>query len=249
MSNTFTKTSLRGFTLIELLVVIAIIGLLSTAIMGPVQTGLKKGRDTRKISDITQIQGALLQYAGDNNGKYPQYLSDSTSQYVLASTTPTYMGLDDKMDMTKSAARDRFMYVVYSDVSGNIIAYHLGVSLENQNASLQSDADCGMLSSAAATAIPSATPPITTTWGAIGVATIASTPLAKPCVSVGNGSAQFNSNAWNAAGTQAGNNALVSPQTGAISAGEDFGGYGTKEQPNDVCSAKLDTCIYDIVPN
>ena len=252
MSNTITKTSLRGFTLIELLVVIAIIGLLSTAIMGPVQTGLKKGRDTRKISDLTQIQGALLQYAGDNNGTYPQYLANDTGVYALASTTPTYMMPDDKMYKAKSAARDRFMYVVYADAAGNIVSYHLGVVLENQNASLQGDSDCGMLPSGIANPqILTARPPIDPTWGAIGATVIPTTnPITNACITAGNGSSQFNSNAWdgNPAGIEAGNNHEGMGATGALSSWEDFGGAGTKEDPGEVCSSVLSTCIFDISP-
>lgn len=207
MSNTFTKKGLRGFTLIELLVVIAIIGLLSTAIMGPVQTGLKKGRDTRKISDITQVQGALLQYAGDNNGQYPSFLT---------ALSPTYMATDSKM-LTGAAARDKFMYVWYTDTASNTVQYHIGVALENQNASLQTDVDC-MASS-------------TTN-------DIINDPSDGPCaVGLGDGKLLFSNWAANGAGNPA-----------ASDAQEDFGGAGTQESLLGVCSSKLDTCIYDIIP-
>ena len=254
MSKTITKTSLRGFTLIELLVVIAIIGLLSTAIMGPVQTGLKKGRDTRKISDITQIQGSLLQYAGDNNGSYPQYLaleSTSISTSTLAATSSSYMQTATNM-FTTSAARDRFMYVVYADAAGNIVSYHLGVALENQNASLQGDADCGTYTNGTVVPVPTTFPPITDAWGKVesgtDITTYAETPT-KSCISADNGTSLYNSNAYMPSpnGGAAGNN-RTSAITGAFDAKEDFGGYGTKEKSNDVCSSVLNTCIFDIVP-
>lgn len=228
MSNTFTKTSLRGFTLIELLVVIAIIGLLSTAIMGPVQTGLKKGRDTRKISDITQTQGALLQYAGDNNGQYPT---------MLDGLSPTYMAIAPNF-ASSSQARDRFMYVTYADHAGNLVAYHLGVALENQNASLQTDVDCGMKKTGSGVAVGV----VTTSWGAIdGSPRIDGASSTQPCTTVGtpgNDGYMFNSN-YLASG--AGNPA-------AAGADEDFGGVGLQESALGVCSSKLDTCIYDIIP-
>lgn len=228
MSNTFTKTGLRGFTLIELLVVIAIIGLLSTAIMGPVQTGLKKGRDTRKISDVTQTQGALLQYAGDNNGQYPE---------TLDGLSPTYMAVASNFSST-TQARDRFMYVTYADNAGNLVAYHLGVSLENQNASLQTDVDCAMkkIGSGVAKGV------VTTSWSSIDGTpdtTAASSTVACTTVgSAGNDGYMYNSNyAANGAGN---------PK--AAGADEDFGGAGTQEGALGVCSSKLDTCIYDIIP-
>lgn len=208
MSNTFTKTSLRGFTLIELLVVIAIIGLLSTAIMGPVQTGLKKGRDTRKISDMTQTQGALIQYAGDNNGLYPA---------ALTALDPTYMKADAKFGGASStvAARDKFMYVTYTDTASNTVQYHLGVALENQNASLQTDIDCSASSTA-------------------GVITSSSGGCADGLVD----------------GTLSNSNyaALGAGNPAAGGADEDFGGSGSQEAANGVCTSKLDTCIYDVIP-
>ncbi len=65
----------KGFTLIELLVVIAIIGLLSTVVMTSLNSARKKGRDTRRVEDINQLKTALELYY-DQNGKYPQALSD-----------------------------------------------------------------------------------------------------------------------------------------------------------------------------
>ncbi|MBP6948614.1 MAG: type II secretion system protein [Candidatus Pacebacteria bacterium] len=238
MSNTFTKTSLRGFTLIELLVVIAIIGLLSTAIMGPVQTGLKKGRDTRKISDLSQVQGALIQFAGDNNGEYPSYLN-----YL----DPTYMKTDAKM-LSTSATRDRFMYVTFADAQGNIVNYHLGVALENQNASLQGDSDCGVRSGGAATVIGKVDS--TTAWAEIDTTaplavleagTGANPPanIAGPaCGSISGGFLAFSN--WGTA--SAGNQAAITASS------SDFGGAGTQEGLAGVCSSSLITCIFDVNP-
>ena len=61
----------RGFTLIELLVVIAIIGLLvagATASFGLVQ---RKGRDARRMSDVTSINKALASFAVTSGGVFP----------------------------------------------------------------------------------------------------------------------------------------------------------------------------------
>lgn len=222
MSNTFKKTSLRGFTLIELLVVIAIIGLLSTAIMGPVQTGLKKGRDTRKISDLTQVQGALIQYAGDNNGLYPQ---------ALTALDPTYMKSDFKFGYASAtqnvAARDKFMYVVYADNASNTVQYHLGVALENQNASLQSDVDCTASSTVG-----------TGGWGNL-------TGSVAPCADgLGTTGTLYNTNY---AGT-AKSSASTAGNPAASETHMDFGGSGSQEMANGVCTATLSTCIYDVVP-
>lgn len=64
------KKNQKGFTLIELLVVIAIIGLLSTLAVVALNNARSKSRDSKRISDIKQIQTALELYYNDNNA-YP----------------------------------------------------------------------------------------------------------------------------------------------------------------------------------
>ena len=60
----------RGFTLIELLVVIGIIGVLATIVLGAVNSAREEANDSRRISDIRQMQRAL-ELAFDENGEYP----------------------------------------------------------------------------------------------------------------------------------------------------------------------------------
>ena len=59
-----------GFTLIEMLVVVAIIGLLASVVITGLGSARQKARDTRRISDIRQIQNALETYYS-NNTSYP----------------------------------------------------------------------------------------------------------------------------------------------------------------------------------
>ena len=55
----------KGFTLIELLVVVAIIGLLSTLAVVALSTAREKTRDSKRLSDLKNIQTALeLHYTG-----------------------------------------------------------------------------------------------------------------------------------------------------------------------------------------
>lgn len=65
-----SKTATRGFTLIELLVVIAIIGLLSSVVLASLNGARQRGRDTRRIADLKQLQVALELYYSSNNA-YP----------------------------------------------------------------------------------------------------------------------------------------------------------------------------------
>jgi len=60
----------KGFTLIELLVVVAIIGLLSTLAVTALGGARKKARDSRRLSDVKQLQTALELYYTDNTD-YP----------------------------------------------------------------------------------------------------------------------------------------------------------------------------------
>ena len=83
----FSKNNV-GFTLIELLIVIAVIGVLAVGLimaLDPV-TQLQKANDTKRKSDLSQIQKALEIYYNDN-GKYPLFVATngqfSDIRYVI----------------------------------------------------------------------------------------------------------------------------------------------------------------------
>jgi general secretion pathway protein G len=94
----------KGFTLIELLVVIAIIGLLSTLSVVALGSARQKSRDSKRLSDLKQVQTALELYYTDNNS-YPVEsavtLGDATHKCLGSNgfqaaggcTGTTYMGL------------------------------------------------------------------------------------------------------------------------------------------------------------
>jgi len=70
MASKIKIATTKGFTLIELLVVISIIGILSTLAVVSLNNARLKARDTKRVSDIKQIQTALELYASDKFG-YP----------------------------------------------------------------------------------------------------------------------------------------------------------------------------------
>jgi len=91
----------KGFTLIELLVVIAIIGLLAALAVVALNTARAKARDSKRLSDIRQIQTALEMYFADQS-TYPsgasltlggQCISNGGGIASPCSGTTTYMSI------------------------------------------------------------------------------------------------------------------------------------------------------------
>ncbi len=92
----------KGFTLIELLVVIAIIGLLSTLAVVALGSARVKARDSKRLSDLKQLQTAFELYYTDQNA-YPAgsgvALGDAnhaclnSTGFAAAGCSNPYMGL------------------------------------------------------------------------------------------------------------------------------------------------------------
>ena len=82
----------KAFTLVELLVVIAIIGLLATLSVIALSNARAKSRDTKRMSDIKQVQTALELYFNDQN-RYPTVTEWNTGSIYSTSSegTTTYM--------------------------------------------------------------------------------------------------------------------------------------------------------------
>lgn len=74
----------------ELLVVIAIIGILIAIAVASYGTAQKKSRDSRRVSDMLQIQNAWEQYYADNNATYP---SDTSCSFSVTPTPGVISGL------------------------------------------------------------------------------------------------------------------------------------------------------------
>ena len=80
----------NGFTLVELLVAVAVIGVLSGIVIAALNPAsfFARGRDGRRLSDLTTIQAALEQYYAQN-GSYPASIPDAGEPW--ASGTITYL--------------------------------------------------------------------------------------------------------------------------------------------------------------
>jgi|SRR3989338_705624 len=124
----------KGFTLIELLVVIAIIGLLSTLAVVALSSARLKARDSKRLSDLKQIQTALELYYTDKS-EYPTEATavtlgaadydclDGDGIVASCATAPTYMGLipadpgSNSYDYTSADGTD---YSIAAELEGTV---------------------------------------------------------------------------------------------------------------------------------
>lgn len=114
----------RAFTLIELLVVVAIIGLLSSIVLASLSSARSRANDSKRVSDLRQIQKAVEVYATSNGGAYPSTGGSFRSQcstwgsYAASSVAPglapTYMS-QFPSDPQMNASANTCCYLYISD--------------------------------------------------------------------------------------------------------------------------------------
>ncbi len=138
----------RGFTLIELLVVIAIIGILSGIVITGLNGARVSARDTKRVSDIKNLQLALALYYNDN-GHYPCRLDDTSVQTLPthAGCPPLFFGNYITNLPTDPSTGNVYRYAALVPVASTgvldgtaacslgIRTYHLGAAVENPTAS------------------------------------------------------------------------------------------------------------------
>jgi len=118
------KNQKKGFTLIELLVVIAIIGLLATLSVVALNNARERARDSRRVSDVKQMQTALELYFNANN-VYPntfetgETFKTEAGGTVLMDPVPTPPEPDDCTDNT-------YNYTVSDSNDSYCLEYCLG---------------------------------------------------------------------------------------------------------------------------
>jgi general secretion pathway protein G len=91
----FLISKKRGFTMVELLVAVAIVSLLGAVVLGTLQAGRMKARDSQRISDLGQIQVALRLYrdaysVGHPNSAGEALTSNSTTGALIASNLASF---------------------------------------------------------------------------------------------------------------------------------------------------------------
>ncbi len=122
----------KGFTLIELLIVIAIIGILSVVSMVNYIEIRQKARDSKRKSDLSQIQSALDLFRADN-GSYPVSLPGCGMPITGGSAV--YL---QKMPCDPSDLTEGYEYTTPASIPPCTAAYCLRACIENAN-DLQKD--------------------------------------------------------------------------------------------------------------
>jgi prepilin-type N-terminal cleavage/methylation domain-containing protein len=125
-----------AFTLVELLAVIAIIAILATLSYVYFANMLQKGRDSKRITEISQIQNALLLYYRDE-GSYPDSL-DFGGALVGSTSSTTYMAIVPQNPTPRNDGNcpdEEFVYATSTSANGRS-EYSLGFCLAEKSADL-----------------------------------------------------------------------------------------------------------------
>ncbi len=110
MQNIQNKSNHRGFTLVEILVVIAIIGILSSVVLGSLNSAREKGADGAVKSNLASVKNAAAIYYDDQAGSYlglcstdQKVIDAMASSETVVAPTPTVGGLGDGECVDSSA--------------------------------------------------------------------------------------------------------------------------------------------------
>ena len=133
----------KGFTLIEMLVVIAVIGLLAALILVGLSSFRVRGRDTRRVADVKEVQNGLELYY-TKNGHYPivseAFPKDRWSDLTSKLTDPNEgLGINQIPQDPNYNSNDPNSpsYDYVSDADGQ--HYVIAVRLEDQKSALLND--------------------------------------------------------------------------------------------------------------
>jgi uncharacterized protein (TIGR02145 family)/prepilin-type N-terminal cleavage/methylation domain-containing protein len=134
------KTKIKGFTLIELLVVIAIIGLLVTLSILALTNARVASRDSKRVSDVKQIQLSLEMYF-DSENRYPstaEFQSGAIASFGSTTGTTTYMGIiptaPTPNDGACSGSDNTYAYSVSPDGSSYTLDFCLAKKINDLTA-------------------------------------------------------------------------------------------------------------------
>jgi prepilin-type N-terminal cleavage/methylation domain-containing protein/prepilin-type processing-associated H-X9-DG protein len=100
------KTHRSGFTLIELLVTISIIAMLATLLTPAIGRAIAKADSVRCANNLSQVGIAVMNYAADNDNRYPEIESMPTNPvYPSDSGAGTMLAVLGPYGITEAALR------------------------------------------------------------------------------------------------------------------------------------------------
>lgn len=128
----------QGFTLIELMVTIAIIAIMSAIVIANVSQARAKARDSKRVSDISQIRLAATLFFERCN-VYPAYPLNITDNGTISGTSycPAGITLETYLAKVPVDPTNTGSYVYKYAVSPTQDDYHIGALLETNSSALQ----------------------------------------------------------------------------------------------------------------
>lgn len=110
-----SEVSSKGFTFIEVLIAVTIVVVLGTLVLGSFVDQPKKGRDSKRKSDLAQLRTALESY-NDDFGCYPQADMLSSCGQPFSTYTKSSSAYLDKVPCDP---KNKTPYVYVTDTSSS----------------------------------------------------------------------------------------------------------------------------------
>ncbi len=127
------RSSRAGFTLIELIVVIAVIGILTSITFASLSGARGRGRDSKRITALTEISLALEFYYNKCGRQYPATLAGAAANGCPSGTT-----LSDFINpIPQNPTGGAYGYAV----GASNFTYVVRATLETNDSALQDDLD------------------------------------------------------------------------------------------------------------
>jgi len=113
----------KGFTLIELVAVMAIVGVLAVALLPSIEAAMNRSENTRIITALTKIDGAIKVYQLEHDGNLPTDLTAlKKARYI---EKDTYKGIE-----YKKGATDNDYTLLGKNANGDIITADGKITIE-----------------------------------------------------------------------------------------------------------------------
>lgn len=87
----------KAFSMTEMLVSVAIIGILAAVLNPSIKGAMERSRNTKCLSNLRQVGGAMIAYATENDQKYPPMYNDTgnTSGLTWMWQLKSYLGMPE----------------------------------------------------------------------------------------------------------------------------------------------------------